>query len=715
EMTTRRTTRAVKNQGSTLTDHFLQSRIGSSDAPIKPLGDDAPPSAGRAKRALFSSASRVEVALNEVEFEMAPTAPAKPKARTARQLFAPAPAKTEKAKTTIKEEPVKVEMKEETKEEVAEPVRSIIPTETESVAPKAAGRKLRTVADLQAELAKKGAARVHQQTTTRKLELVAEREALLKSPQKSIQTKITGTGASPPKRAKKESKKRAPVKVLPVPDFVLPTKSVEKARERPVREASEEREASPVEDSMTRAPKGYGVSLMTSEVREAARIDMPDHHRELLQMFIACDQLVSLNDASGKTLTLSALSTAMQKRMRKSFPRHRFAQLLTVFPNAYRVQLKQLTCVGDRMGGSRAPSWEYVIKPNLDDDLTSFVTGPLPSDQPLPSAPLLTLSPRKNVLFSPMKGRTVTSSSGIRIPASPRKPASPMKPAQREVEMDLRKRLEGWRLTCRQQVFRCLLSRRVLAAHDTYLRETLKVDPSSLPASSSFLPRALHPSFVAALNSACPLVDAAPMDEIPEEENATRSHQGMGEFLKLADDTVTTLPKAVEVALAELRSPVKPVVSSRGVPLSPAKFAEKPRPMSLLERIKAKETERKLAEMARDPEMEMKIADLTLLTQKILRLVFNIFLTASRTSMDTTRLAEQVASSGRISQDNISALLGRLPTLVPAHFSIHRTTLGEFLRITDNSPAACEKVESLLRDQLAACKAQAAGSTLRAP
>ncbi|GMR32609.1 hypothetical protein PMAYCL1PPCAC_02804, partial [Pristionchus mayeri] len=201
----RRVTRSTK-----ISDHFSVCRK-PSELPGKSLKDDGPSTTSSANRTLFPS---------EVEFETVQEKKHEVKPGPARALFF-APKKVDKKKE-IKEEPAI-----EVKEKVLEPVRSIIPTDAEIVDSKSTVVRKPSVADVQAELAKQGAAKVHEQATARKLELIAEREAFLKSPQKIIQTKISG--GSPPKRAKKETKKReGPIKVLRIPDQVLPSKSAEK-------------------------------------------------------------------------------------------------------------------------------------------------------------------------------------------------------------------------------------------------------------------------------------------------------------------------------------------------------------------------------------------------------------------------------------------------------------------------------------------------------
>ncbi|GMT04188.1 hypothetical protein PENTCL1PPCAC_26362 [Pristionchus entomophagus] len=698
-MSTRRTTKSTKMQGSTLTDHFKPSRVGDSGLPGKSLGDEPSSTTSRAKRTLISS-TRIEVTLDEVQVETIPVKTEKPdaKPRSARALQFGAVTKK-----------VELNIKEEVKEKVVEPVRSIIPTEAEIEVAKSSDSRKTSVADLQACL--KGAAKIHEQTNARKLFQIEERVAYLKSPQKMVQTKISG--GSPPKKAKKESKKRAPVKVLPIPDFVLPTNSMEKAKNRPERETSEDREISPQEDSMTRAPKSYGSSLLNDEVKKSATVHLPVEYKELHKVFESCDTIVSMFKQKGQTLTFTDLSKEVKRIQRRDLTLGRFSQLLAVYPQAYKVDVKQITCTRERMSGLRAARWEHVIVPNLDDDLSSFVTGPLVSDLPLPSEPILTLSPRKN-LFSPMKGRPITSSSGLRIPASPRKPSSPAKPMQREVIMDTRKRLEGWRMSCRSQVFRTLLARRVIAAHDKYVGER-SLDSSFL--SSSFSPSfGFHKDFAPNMDSLCPSIEKAEIGQIPEEETVSNHGHGMGEFIKMLSDTVTVLPKAVDVAIMEYRSPEKKTISSRGVPLSPAKFAQTSKPMSILERIKAKKAAEAAAEKRRNPELEEKMADLSrLIDQKIITLIFEIYRSESRTSINISMLKEKMVASRRISQDKVSSLLDRLTSLVPDHFSSGKTTVGEFLKVLpDNSPATLEIVESILKKELASCMDKSATS-FRAP
>ncbi|GMR32611.1 hypothetical protein PMAYCL1PPCAC_02806, partial [Pristionchus mayeri] len=470
---------------------------------------------------------------------------------------------------------------------------------------------------------------------------------------------------------------------------------------------SKEREESPQDDLMSRAPKGYGRSLMSEEVKKAANVPLPSSYQDLFNLFKSCEQIYSIMDAAGKTVTFSMLAETVTKDTRKKFSLDHMAQLLEVYPQAYKVHVQQ----------ARSARWEHVVKANLDEDLSSFVTGPLLSEQSLPSEPILTTAPSLN-RFSPMKGRPIISSSGVRVPSSPRKPASPVKNFQREVIMDGRRRLEGWRIACRVQVFRYLLTRRVNDAHDEFMKKLQLPVETVVPASPFVTPRDFHQNFRLEINSLCPPIGKAEMEQIPEEENvAGGSHQGMSDFIKILSETVSVLPKAVDDAILDLKSPVKKTVSSRGVPLSPAKFKEAPKPMSVLERIRARKAAEAAAEMRRNPELEEKLCDLErLLDKRNLALIFEIYRSNSRTSMDITILAERMGESKRITKDMAPSLLTRLTRLAPSYFSISTISLGKFFRISpDNSTKTQDTVESLLKEERTACRTQTAAGSLRSP
>ncbi|KAK6035334.1 DNA replication factor CDT1 like protein [Cooperia oncophora] len=466
--------------------------------------------------------------------------------------------------------------------------------------------RIRSVAELQAVLAQKGAVKaVHEQAQRIKSQKVEEHAKILKSPVKSV-PKGSARGELTTKAKFSSPQKRLEPSTSVVPDFILPT------HKTPAKASLDEFEL-----NETR----YSVCCTRNVHKCCHRII---HHQ-------------------GRRCAVLEIQKNVEKNTQLSFTRKHLAQIIHVYPTSYDVRLDKRR----KAFGGDAESYgkkELIMTANLVDDLTGFMLPDTPvkcDDQPLPSVtPSKLMSPRKKV-----------------VTALPRDPV-----------LDARPRLEGWRMTCRSHVFRHKLVEIAKKFHRKFLERigfTLK------DAELARL-RRFHPKFD--IEQECEELEQAKLPE--DEHDGSEQHFEMKDYFAMVDTSVP-LPKAVSAALEDLKSPVKKLMSSNSaVPLSPRQFAEKQasKPkgsMSLLERIRAKEAERKAAEKLRDP---------VLCIKKV-------------RSMDLRTLSEQVArSQSSMNRDLLMEHLTILCEVAPSYLAFTELGGKKYLQLKENNYNAIEKV-----------------------
>ncbi|GMR41159.1 hypothetical protein PMAYCL1PPCAC_11354, partial [Pristionchus mayeri] len=136
----------------------------------------------------------------------------------------------------------------------------------------------------------------------------------------------------------------------------------------------------------------------------------------------------------------------------------------------------------------------------------------------------------------------------------------------------------------------------------------------------------------------------------------------------------------------------------------------------LLLQIRARDADNIQLEMKRYS-LTQKLDDLErFLDHKNLHLIFDTYQAISRTSIDIDFLAKRMEYNCLCEKDRAVSLLNNLSLLVPEHFSILKTGIGKFIRVSpDNSHNTFTEVESLLKQERAACMAPIAASSPRAP
>ncbi|WKX92579.1 hypothetical protein Q1695_010538 [Nippostrongylus brasiliensis] len=524
--------------------------------------------------------------------------------------------------------------------------------------------RIRNVAELQAVLAQKGAAKkIHEQVQRNKSKQVEEHANILKSPVKTVPkgsavVKIKSKGKS------EAIKKLVPSSTTVVPEFVLPTYKT------PAKQSLEEYEL-----NEQRHVFEYGkASRLVEEVKRNSALPLPRQYERLHESFQSCDRVVSIYTTQGRRCVVSEIRKNVEKNTHISFTRKNLAQMIHVYPTCYEVRLERRRNI---FGGDGEPygKMELVMAANLVDDLNDYMPPdtPVKNDEPLPTVtPSKLMSPRKKV-----------------VTALPRDPV-----------IDARPRLEGWRMTCRSHVFKHKLVEIVKRFHKKFL-ERLGCD---LKDDEHAKLRRFHPKFD--LDQECEEIREA---ELPEEDSDKGERLfGMKDYLATVDTSVA-LPKAVEAAIEELKSPVKKLISSNSaVPLSPRQFAEKQasKPkgaMSLIERIKAKEAAKKAAEKLKDPVVEKKKDLLERILHGLLRCITTYFAFKKVRSMDINMLAEQVmrsqSSMNRVSlMEHIDVLCEVAPAFVA------KVELGgrKYLQLKENNYNA---IENVLQEELTRLRA----------
>ncbi|KAK5970334.1 hypothetical protein GCK32_004095 [Trichostrongylus colubriformis] len=551
---------------------------------------------------------------------------------------------------------------------VQSPSKDTLISEAEELSQKLASKavqmkaraRIRNVAELQAMLAEKGAIRsIHEQAQRIKSKQVEEHAKLLKSPVKSV-PKGSARGQVTTRTKPNTPHKHIEPSTSAVPEFILPT------HKTPAKESLDEFEL-----KETRHIFEYGkASRLINEVKKNSSLPLPRQYDRLHECFQSCDRVVSIYTNQGRRCAVLEIQKNVEKNTHLSFTRKHLAQIIHVYPTSYDVRLDKRW---NAFGGTESHGkMELIMTVNLVDDLTGYMLPDTPvkfDDKPLPTVtPSKLISPRKKV-----------------VTVLPRDPV-----------LDAKPRLEGWRMVCRSHVFRHKLVEIAKKFHQRFLeRLGLNMKDNEL-----LRLRRFHPNFD--LEQECGEIEQADLPEV--DHDASERHLEMKDYLATVDTTVP-LPKAVTAALEDLKSPVKKLISSNSaVPLSPRQFAEKQasKPkgaMSLLERIRAKEAERKAAEKLRDPVIEKKIELLERILHGLLRCITTYFAFKKVRSLELRTLSEQVMRSQ--SSMNRDALMEHLTILceVASNYVAFAEFGGKkYLQMKENNYAAIEKV---VQDEMA--------------
>ncbi|CAI5438748.1 unnamed protein product [Caenorhabditis angaria] len=526
-------------------------------------------------------------------------------------------------------------------------------------------KTIRTVADLQARLAEKGASKaIHEQNLKNKGKKVEEHAEVLKSPVK----KVISDGPIPKSKAV-----RSLLKDTAVPDYVLPNANSFKSPEKLLEEADSKFEA----EAKKRTEEFLKTSKLIEKVKESVKsnIELPKSYEFLANAFQHVDRIVSIINSQHRSCVAPELFKNIKNTLQRDFCSRHLSQILHVYPQSYQVEMREQW---KAFGGVQAGKYELEVRPNLVDDLKGFIKQEIHSTTNDEEIPLV--KPGK-LMASPIK--------------SPRKNMA--QPALRKAEIDGRIRLDAARMRDRSHIFRHKLTEVVRNHHCQFLKSQ-GIEPSD------DIIR-FHPLFQA--DKHCPPLEQKPLPEPPIVKN--NKHIGMREYMDAnLEPKEVELPSIVQKALDDLKSPVKKVTSG-SVPLSPKKFAEMQAEqkskgaMSLLERIRAREACKKAAENCIDENLKIRKSRLSLLDSRYLRTLCSLYAAKKAQSMELDIVADKLVFSSTIPTSRLDVIthLELLCSIAPAYMSEATVMNKRYLRITDNNYDA---IAEIVREQLSSAK-----------
>ncbi|VDK79961.1 unnamed protein product [Litomosoides sigmodontis] len=443
------------------------------------------------------------------------------------------------------------------------------------------------------------------------------------------------------------------------------------------------------------------------------------------------NEVVSWLETQGKRITLNEVMSNVQRKLKSNYDEQQFAVILSIYPESYNIRCERRWMpIGGRHCNFK--EYEYVIEPNLINDLvfprkenieasassnSSPVKPALPnaSSKSSPVKPTLTSassksSPVKSALlsassrFSPVKPILAPSYrasliSLVRNPtASPSIKAPVISPTKSSCRPDMVSgcppKLEGRRLQRKLEFKSRLhkLDKTTISLHElvSYLILLVVVPVEISP--DEQLPR-YHPDFD------LDAVDDIIPEKLPEMPKGDAGQpETMREYLKAVPDSSNTLPEKIKMVIKELRSPEKQVavVAEKCIPLSPKKYhmetksGSKP---SLLERIRAKERERKRREMMRNPEIEQKKGRLERISRSLLQCVCSYYNLKKVGSMKFAELTDKLAFGiGSISKVEIEAAINLLCEVCPTYFKVVEVRGEKYVHLKDNSFSAIQDI-----------------------
>ncbi|CAG9538226.1 unnamed protein product [Cercopithifilaria johnstoni] len=411
-------------------------------------------------------------------------------------------------------------------------------------------------------------------------------------------------------------------------------------------------------------------------------LPLPTKYEHLLRLFDYTEVVVSWLETQGKRITLSEVMTNVQRKLKSNYNEQQFSMILSIYPESYNIRCERRWMpIGGRHCNLK--EYEYVIEPNLVNDLVfphqENVEGTA-SSRSLPANPTLD-SPCKVSLISRTRN-LMTSPPFIKATS-----ISPIKPScGPNMVTRCPPKLEARRLY-RKLEFRNRLRKLVNIQHAAFLKnEGIEISPDEQ------LPR-YHPDFDL---DAVDDIKPAKLPEMPKGDAG--QPETMREYLKAVPDSSGTLPEKIKMVIKELRSPEKKVavVADKYVPLSPKKYyveAKNTSKPSLLERIRAKERERKRREMMRNPEMEQRKGRLERVSHSLLQCICSYYNLKKIGSMKFVELIDKLAFSiGSISKVEIEASVNLLCEVCPTYFKMVEVRGEKYVHLKDNNFSAIRDI-----------------------
>ncbi|CEF69786.1 CDT1 Geminin-binding domain-like-containing protein [Strongyloides ratti] len=416
----------------------------------------------------------------------------------------------------------------------------------------------------------------------------------------------------------------------------------------------------------------YGKTAgLNQEIKDVSEKELPGQLGKLLEIFESTDRIFALQSSHNKRSALDDIIDAVKKKLNKTVLIKHYAQILYLYKQSYKITLeKPHNPLG--MFKHKSSKEEYVIEPNLEDDLTGYWT---PSTPPCIKSTKIDYTPTK--LISPVKGTSRRSPSKKLLST----------PVKNQIEAITQPRLEPWRLICRRKILKYLLYKFLMNKHD----EFLKTKGIVLTSEHKNRLKKFHPDFV---------VEAA--DDVPEFElpkpaviNDDVTKKTVKDYFDSIETSPIKLPDSVLKTVEILKSPEKKalLMNKKGsVPLTPTKFKEQKQEiksgnkLSLLERIKLKEEHKKRLAMLRDPENEARQEKLEKLEKSFLKHVSAYYGIKRCTSVSIDELTDKLIYSMKsINRDQCMDLITFVCEIAPDYFTINVVRGKKYLKMASTS------------------------------
>uniref|UniRef100_A0A915C4D6 CDT1 Geminin-binding domain-containing protein n=1 Tax=Parascaris univalens TaxID=6257 RepID=A0A915C4D6_PARUN len=444
-------------------------------------------------------------------------------------------------------------------------------------------------------------------------------------------------------------------------------------------------------DDELRSPLKYGrAALLISEVKKCASLPLPTKYERLYRLFGHMERVVAILHSQDRRITLEEVTRNVQKNIKCEFTMRHFAQIMSVYPNAFIVRLEDHWAP---IGGTRGHEsrFDCVIEPNLKDDIIGYMreeekknTGNPPVSPISSSSAIMYRSPHKksSVIKSPFRRTSVKISPYKKTPIK-------MMPSSSVDTVDIRPRMEAWRMTARAYIFKYQLQQFVKRQHKRFLdRIGVEIKTEELDNLQRY-----HPDFN--LNDVEDIPEAKLPDPPQGDEGLPKT---MREYMKKVEDSVDTLPQKIKEMINELRSPEKHAALASGAKTmlsscDGSSDSQKPKGLSLLERIRAKEQAKKYAEMMRDPAVEIRKGRLERLSRSTLRNICSYYAFKKATTVELNEMISKLAFSDTGSTKlEIEAQIELLCDVAPEFFTMKSLREVRYLHLQRNEYGAIHSI-----------------------
>uniref|UniRef100_A0A0K0FU10 CDT1 domain-containing protein n=1 Tax=Strongyloides venezuelensis TaxID=75913 RepID=A0A0K0FU10_STRVS len=436
----------------------------------------------------------------------------------------------------------------------------------------------------------------------------------------------------------------------------------------------------------------YGKTAgLNQEIKDVADKELPGHLSKLLEIFESTDRICAMQPSHNKRNPLDDIMETVKRKIKKTVLVKHYAQILYLYRQSYKITLeKPHNPLG--MFKNKSNKEEYIIEPNLEDDLIGYWT---PSTPPNTKPAKVDYTPTK--LISPMKGTSRRSPTKKLLST----------PVKNQVDAITQPRLEPWRLICRQKIFKYLLYQFLIKKHDEFLEtKSIVLTPEQKKRLKKF-----HPDFVIETASDVPEF-GLPKPLIINEDLTKKT---VKDYFESLESQTVKLPEGVLKTVEILRSPEKKALlmsKKGGIPLTPTKFKEQQqevqsgKKLSLLERIRLKEEQKKRLAMLRDPENEKRQEKLEKLEKNFLKHVSAYYGIKRCTSVAVDELTDKLIYSMKsINREQCTELIAFACEIAPDYFTMNVVRGKKYLKMAS---ASLNQLMEIVKKEMDICKEKAA-------